>query len=115
MLTEFCRDNECPAASGRISSTSTTGRQTTAPFPIWVGLLFDETDHLGACFAKNRFDMDSSEQLKEADQVTWDGFSNKVDQHFEGGRGAPRSPPRPVALVGILEALDRLRPTNWLR
>jgi hypothetical protein len=62
-------------------------------------LLFDETDHLGACFAKNRFDMDSSEQLKEADQVTWDGFSNKVDQHFEGKAWRPRSPPRPVALV----------------
>jgi hypothetical protein len=46
-------------------------------------LLFDEIYHLGACIAKNRFDMDSSEQLKEADQVTWDGFSNEVDQHFE--------------------------------
>lgn len=80
-------------------------------------LLFDETDHLGAYIAKNRFDMDISEQLKEADQVTWDGFSDKVDHHFEGETWRttpPPSQPRPAALVGILEALDRLRPTNWL-
>jgi hypothetical protein len=51
-------------------------------------LLFDETYHLEACIAKNRFD--SSEQLKEADQVTWDGFSNKVDYHFEGEACPPR-------------------------
>ncbi|WP_375786928.1 hypothetical protein ACE10Z_04930 [Bradyrhizobium sp. Pha-3] len=81
-------------------------------------LLFDETDHLGAYIAKNRFDMDISEQLKQADQVTWDGFSDKVDHHFEGEAWRttpPQSQPRPAALVGMLEALDRLRPTNWLR
>ncbi|MGM4989582.1 hypothetical protein AB7813_13680 [Tardiphaga sp. 20_F10_N6_6] len=78
-------------------------------------LLFDETDHLGACFAKNRFDMDSSEQLKEADQVTWDGFSNKVDQHFEGEAWRPPITAASSSARGILEALDRLRPTNWLR
>jgi hypothetical protein len=74
-------------------------------------LLFDETDHLGACIAKNRFYMDSSEQLKEADQAACDGFSNKVDHPFEGEawrRTPPPSQPRPVALVGIFEALDRL-------
>jgi hypothetical protein len=47
-------------------------------------LLFDETDHLGAYLAKNRFDMDIREQLKEADRVTWDGFSDRIDRHFEG-------------------------------
>jgi hypothetical protein len=64
---------------------------------------------------KNRFDMDSSEQLKEADQVTWDGFSNKVDQHFEGEAWRPPITAASSSARGILEALDRLRPTNWLR
>lgn len=81
-------------------------------------LLFDETDHLGAYIAKNRFDMDIREQLKEADQVTWDGFSDKVDHHFEGEAWRTESPPsqpHPAALTSLIEALDRLRPTNWLR
>lgn len=81
-------------------------------------LLFDESDHLGAYIAKNRFDMDISEQLKEADQVTWDGFSDKVDHHFEGEAWRTTPPPsqsRPGALISILEELDRLRPINWLR
>lgn len=61
--------------------------------------------------------MDIIEQLKKADQVTWDGFSDKVDRHFEGETWQTTSPPaqsRPIVLVSILEALDRLRPTNWL-
>ena len=46
-------------------------------------LLFDEIDHLGAYITKNRFDMDIREQLREADLVTWDAFSDNVDRHFE--------------------------------
>lgn len=68
-------------------------------------LLFDKTDHLGARIAKTAsIWIAPNKQLKEADQVTWDGFSNKVDHHFEGEACPPRSQPRPVALVGILEA-----------
>jgi hypothetical protein len=81
-------------------------------------LLFDEADHLGAYITKNRFDMDIREQLKEADQVTWDGFSDKVDRHFEGESwqtAPPPSQPFPVVLSGLFKALDEFRPDGWLR
>lgn len=81
-------------------------------------LLFDESDHLGAYITKNRFDMDIREQLQEADQVTWDGFSDKVDRHFEGKTWQTTPPPSqsiPVVLAELLQALNVLRPPNWLR
>lgn len=81
-------------------------------------LLFDETDHLGAYIAKNRFDMDIREQLAEADQVTWDGFSDKVDRHFEGEDWEEKPIPSqdfPERLEALLKALDDLRPRSWLR
>lgn len=81
-------------------------------------LLFDETDHLGAYLTKNRFDMDIREQLKEADQVTWDGFSDKVDRYFEGEdwrANPPPSQPFPAAVGRLLKALDEFRPTGWLQ
>lgn len=81
-------------------------------------LLFDEADHLGAYLAKNRFDMDIHEQLKEADQVTWDGFSDKVDRHFEREdwqTTPPPSQPFPAAVGRLLNALDEFRPVGWLQ
>ena len=81
-------------------------------------LLFDEIDHLGAYITRNRFDMDIREQLKEADEVVWDSYSDKVDHHFEGETWQttpPPSQPLPTALAGVLKALDELRPPNWLR
>lgn len=81
-------------------------------------LIFDETDHLGAYINKNRFDIDIREQLKEADRVTWDGFCDKVDRHFEGETWQttpPPSQPFPLTLASLLQALDQLRPPNWLR
>lgn len=81
-------------------------------------LLFDEIDHLGAYLTRNRFDNDIREQLREADQVSWDGFSDKVDHYFEGEAWEatpPPSQPFPTALAPLLEALDSLRPANWLR
>lgn len=81
-------------------------------------LLFDEVDHLGAYITKNRFDMDVREQLKEADQVTWDGFSDKVDRHFEEESwqtARPPSQPFPATFSCLLKALDEFRPAGWLR
>ena len=83
-----------------------------------AALLFDETDHLGAYIAKNRFDMDIREQLKEADQVSWDGFSDAVDRHFERDdwqTAPPPSQPFPASFAGLLKALDEFRPDGWLR
>ena len=81
-------------------------------------LLFDETDHLGAYIANNRFDMNIREQLKTADQVAWDGFSDKVDRYFEGEDWQAVPPPSqtfPAALKSLLDALDNFRPTGWLQ
>ncbi len=81
-------------------------------------LLFDESDHLGAYLTKNRFDMDIREQLKEADLVTWDGYSDKVDRYFEGEdwqANPPPSQPFPAAVGRLLKALDELRPSGWLQ
>lgn len=81
-------------------------------------LLFDETDHLGAYLTKNRFDMDIRAHLKEADQVTWDGFSDKVDRYFEDEDWQTKPPPSqslPEAVSNLLKALDEIRPTGWLQ
>lgn len=65
-------------------------RQQIAGIPN--AMLFDELDHLGAYIRKNRFDVDIREQLKKADRVTWDAFSDFVDKHFEGEDWATREP-----------------------
>ena len=93
-----------------------TVRQQVAS--ITKALLFDEIDHLGAYISRNRFDMDLREQLKEADLVTWDAFSDAVDHHFEGPDWAKQPVPAqsiPAGLARLLEALDRHRPAGWLR
>lgn len=93
-----------------------TVRQQVASMPR--ALLFDEIDHLGAYISRNRFDFDLREQLKEADLVTWDAFSDTVDHHFEGEHWAERPVPVqsiPASLTRLLEALDRYRPVGWLR
>ena len=93
-----------------------TVRQQVASIP--KALLFDEIDHLGAYISRNRFDMDLREQLREADLVTWDAFSDTVDKHFEGENWAERPVPSqsmPAGLIQLLETLDRHRPAGWLR
>jgi hypothetical protein len=91
-------------------------RQQVAGMP--KALLFDEIDHLGAYVSRNRFDFDLREQLKEADQVTWDAFSDTVDHYFEGEDWAEQpvpTQPIPAGLGRLLGALDQHRPTGWLR
>ena len=91
-------------------------RQQVAGMP--KALLFDEIDHLGAYISRNRFDIDLREQLKKADQVTWDAFSDTVDRYFEGENWAEQpvpAQPVPVGLTRLLDALDRHRPAGWLR
>lgn len=91
-------------------------RQQVAGIPR--ALLFDEIDHLGAYISKNRFDADIRDQLKEADMVSWDAFSDVVDKHFEGPSWETDeipSQPYPETLTRILNSLDRLRPPGWLR
>lgn len=80
-------------------------------------LLFDETDHLGAYIQKNRFDDDIRAQLKQADRVTWDAFSDIVDRHFEGPDWETKPVPTqdfPEPFQRIFAALDRHRPAGWL-
>ena len=90
-------------------------RQQVAGIP--QALMFDEIDHLGAYISRNRFDEDIREQLKQADRVTWDSFSDVVDRHFEGPDWETRSVPTqsfPEPLERLLQALDRIRPAGWL-
>jgi hypothetical protein len=90
-------------------------RQQVAGIPN--AMLFDEIDHLGAYIARNRFDVDIREQLKKADRVTWDAFSDSVDKHFEDDHWDARVPPHqeyPAPLAEILTALDAQRPSGWL-
>jgi hypothetical protein len=80
-------------------------------------MLFDEIDHLGAYINNNRFDMSIRDQLKKADMVTWDSFSDFVDKYFEGDRWKTESPPHqdfPALLADVLAALDAFRPPGWL-
>jgi hypothetical protein len=90
-------------------------RQQVAGIPN--ALLFDEIDHLGAYISRNRFDQDIREQLKEADRVTWDSFSDVVEKHFEGIDWETRPVPTqsfPEPLERMFRALDRVRPAVWL-
>lgn len=90
-------------------------RQKVAGLPN--ALLFDETDHLGAYIQKNRFDEDIRAQLKQADRVTWDSFSDIVDRYFEGPYWEVKPVPTqdfPEPFDRIFSALDRFRPAGWL-
>jgi hypothetical protein len=80
-------------------------------------VLFDEIDHLGAYITNNRFDMVIKDQLKEADMVAWDSFSDVVDKHFEGDTWKTVPVPHqqfPEELAAVLAALDKYRPAGWL-
>ena len=90
-------------------------RQQAAGIPN--AMLFGEIDHLGAYIANNRFDMSIKDQLKEADMVVWDSFSDVIDKHFEGETWRTASVPHqeyPEELTAVLSALDKYRPAGWL-
>ena len=90
-------------------------RQQAAGIPN--AMLFDELDHLGAYIANNRFDMSIKDQLKEADEVVWDSFSDAVDKHFEGETWRTAAVPHreyPEELTAVFSALDKYRPAGWL-
>lgn len=81
-------------------------------------MLFDEIEHLGAYIENNRFDITIREQLKESDFVMWDSFGDVVDRYFENDNWASSLPPRQEFLSevsAILDAMDRLRPSGWLK
>lgn len=80
-------------------------------------MMFDEQDHLGAYVSRNRFDHDMVEQLKKADRVTWDGFSDKISNYFSGTDWQSTPVPQqnfPAELLTILSGLDVFRPKGWL-
>lgn len=93
-----------------------TVRQSVAGLP--GARLFDELDHLGAYIGHNRFDQTMKEQLKEADAVWWDQFSDRIDQYF-GDPNWERNPiPQqklPATMALLLQALDTHRPNGFLR
>ena len=80
--------------------------------------LFDEMDHLGAYISQNRFDEVQREQLSEgADIAWWDGFSDKVDNYFEGENWENKPPPKqeyPEEMTKLLDALNSTRASGWL-
>ena len=85
---------------------------------IQQAAIFDEMDHLGAYIVRNRFDQDIREQLKEADMVAWDSFSDRVDRYFEqeGWETAPVPHQEyPERVAAVLARLDRDRPKGWMR
>lgn len=85
---------------------------------IRKAMLYDEFDHLGAYVAKNRFDFILKDQLKEADEVMWDAFSDSIDAYFMAEGWEQQPPPRqsmPPEAQAILDALDRSKPLGWLK
>jgi hypothetical protein len=91
-------------------------RQAIAGIP--QATVFDEMDHLGAYIIRNRFDQDIREQLKEADVVAWDSFSDRVDRYFEqeGWETAPvPHQDYPERVAAVLARLDRDRSKGWMR
>ena len=90
-------------------------RQAIAGIP--QATIFDEMDHLGAYLVRNRFDQDIREQLKKADMVAWDSFSDRVaDRYFEqeGWETAPVPHQEyPERVAALLARLDR-RPAEWM-
>jgi hypothetical protein len=84
---------------------------------IRKAMLFDELDHLGAYVAKNRFDLILKDQLKEADQVMWDAFSDGIDAYFMAEGWEQQRPPRqsmPPEVQAMLDGLDRSKRPGWL-
>lgn len=80
--------------------------------------MFDELDHLGAYVQRNRFDRDMREQLQKSDWITWDGFSETVSDYFKLPDWESKKPPQqnfPSELSEVLEVLDLVRPTRWLK
>jgi hypothetical protein len=90
-------------------------RQAIAGIP--QATIFDEMDHLGAYLVRNRFDQDIREQLKKADMVAWDSFSDRVDRYFEqeGWEAAPVPHQEyPERVAALLARLDHDRPKGWM-
>ncbi len=82
-------------------------------------LLFDEFDHLGAYITKNRFDLDSLEQLNsgKTNMLIWNGMSDIIDKSFEGESWESEPIPTqefPNNVSKLLEALDSTRAPGWL-
>src|SRR5580704_12156283 len=74
-------------------------------------------DHLAAYLVRNRFDQDIREQLKKADMVAWDSFSDRVDRYFEqeGWEAAPVPHQEyPERVAALLARLDHDRPKGWM-
>jgi hypothetical protein len=91
-------------------------RQAIAGIP--QAIIFDEMDHLGAYVVRNRFDQDIHEQLKKADLVAWDSFSDRIDRHFEQEDWETAPVPHqeyPQWVAAVLARLDRDRPKGWMR
>jgi hypothetical protein len=90
-------------------------RQAIAGIP--QATIFDEMDHLGAYLVRNRFDQDIREQLKKADMVLWDSFSDRVDRYFEqeGWEAVPVPHQEyPTRVAALLARLDHDRPKGWM-
>jgi hypothetical protein len=80
-------------------------------------MMFDEQDHLGAYISRNRFDQDMMEQLKKADRVSWDGFSDKISGYFSDPDWPNVAVPQqffPSELIDVLNGVDCFRPKGWL-
>lgn len=80
-------------------------------------MMFDEQDHLGAYVSRNRFDQDMAEQLKKADMVSWDGFSDKISDYFSQADWEKDAVPQqafPAELAEILGCLNSSRSKGWL-
>lgn len=80
-------------------------------------VLLDETEHLGAYIARNRFDATLRAQREESGLVVWNAYADIVDRYFEGenaGTGPAPSPRYPRELEEVLRLLDRKRPRGWL-
>jgi hypothetical protein len=85
---------------------------------IQQATIFDEIDHLGAYIVRNRFDQDIREQLKKADMVAWDSFSDRVDRFFEQEGWETDPVPHqeyPERVAAVLARLDGDRPKGWMR
>ncbi len=83
-------------------------RQQVAGIP--QAMLFDELDHLGAYISKNRFDDVIRDQLKEADRVTWDTFSEVLDEHFAKPDWELQAPPVqefPPTMLKVLASINK--------
>lgn len=90
-------------------------RQQVAGIP--EAMMFDEQDHLGAYITKNRFDLTMREQLTNADMITWDRFSDPIDEAFQ--RDDWDTAPFPQQEISrelseVLKAMDAQRQTGWL-